>query len=72
MGASEQEELEEQLLRAERNLKQFSQANPVRTIHLPSQKLPRGAPSKQITMRTNVNLSTSVINLKNVVRLFGL
>jgi hypothetical protein len=42
-GASEQEELEEQLLRAERNLKQFYQANPVRTIHPPGQKLPPGA-----------------------------
>jgi hypothetical protein len=42
-GASEQEELEEQLLRAERNLKQFYQANPVRTVHPPGQKLPPGA-----------------------------
>jgi hypothetical protein len=42
-GASEPEELEEQLLQAERNLKQFYQANPVRTIHPPGQKLPAGA-----------------------------
>ena len=42
-GASEREELEEQLRRAERNLKQFYQANPVCTIHPPGQKLPPGA-----------------------------
>jgi hypothetical protein len=42
-GASEQEELEEQLLRAERNLKRFYEAHPVREIHPPGEKLPRGA-----------------------------
>jgi hypothetical protein len=42
-GASGQEEFEEQLRRAERNLKQFYQANPVCTIHPPGQKLPPGA-----------------------------
>jgi hypothetical protein len=42
-GASEQEELEEQLLRAERNLKRFCEAHPVREIHPLGEKLPRGA-----------------------------
>ena len=42
-GASEQEELEEQLLRAERNLKRFYEAHPVREIHPLGEKLPRGA-----------------------------
>ena len=42
-GASQQEELEEQLLRAEHNLKRFYQEHPVRVIHPPGEKLPRGA-----------------------------
>jgi hypothetical protein len=41
--ASEAEELLEQLHRAEQNLKRFYQANPVRVIHPPGEKLPRGA-----------------------------
>jgi hypothetical protein len=42
-GASEQEELEQQLRRAQMNLDRFYQGNHVRTIHDPKQKLPRGA-----------------------------
>jgi hypothetical protein len=67
-GASEREELEEQLLRVERNLRQFYQANPVRTIHPPGTKSYRPAPfSKQITMRRNLSLSTSVISSNKLV-----
>jgi hypothetical protein len=39
-GASQREELEEQLLRAEHNLKRFYQEHPVREIDPPGEKLP--------------------------------
>ena len=42
-GATQQEELEEQLRQAEDNLKKFNQTQPVRVIHPAGQKLPPGA-----------------------------
>jgi hypothetical protein len=42
-GATQQEELEEQLRQAEDNLKKFNQTHPVQVIHPAGEKLPLGA-----------------------------